>query len=103
MIQKLSSGNELLGGFFLLTGVLLLLGSGGFLIFQSVLWLRDGFWTAYEVRYFWGGDLFQFEWAGVGHVVAWFCTQPLTAGVAMAAVLLIAIGMVILTSRDGPH
>ncbi len=95
--------SEALGGTLLLGGVALLLAAGGISVFQCVLWLKDGFWTTYEVRSLWGGTLFQFKWAGVTQIATWFCTQPLSAGAAMAAIPFMGVGMLILMSRDGPH
>jgi hypothetical protein len=73
-----------IGGLVLVAGVL-------FWLFQGVLWLRDGFWTAFTpVLIF--GPLGLTGWGGVDQIVHCIWLQPVAGIVACIGAAIIAFG-----------
>jgi hypothetical protein len=86
------------GAAVMLCGGLLLAGACGIPLFQCARWLKEGAWTRYEVRCFWGGALLHSERAGIARIVNGFSTLPLSVGAAMAAPPVMSIGAFIIMS-----
>ena len=56
----------------------LLLGALGILAYQGILWLHDGYWTAFslsDVLTLVGLQMPVFEWRGLGKIVYWLLDQ----------------------------
>lgn len=53
----------------------LLIGAVGIFAVQGVLWLRDGYWTAFllsDVLTLVGLQVPEFEWGGLAEIVYWY-------------------------------
>ena len=75
-----------------LAGLFMLLVGLGVVLYQAGLWLRDGYWTYYTVRYALGEPPRSAS-AGVMQMIEWFWMQPLAGGLVMAGFVAIAAGM----------
>jgi hypothetical protein len=70
----------------------MLLGGLGVMLYQGGLWLRDGHWTYYTVRYAFG-ELPHSTWGGVMQIIEWFWMQSLAGGLAMGGIAATAAGI----------
>lgn len=68
----------------------------GVLGFQFILWLRDGAWTSFELRFAWdaiGGRPPNFSWRGVQKIVTGVLELPLSFSFFVPGWMLIGSGI----------
>ena len=84
-----------IGGVVMAAGVILILSAPGILLYQAVLWLRDGFWTPLPCRVLWyalGGGEPSISWLGVQRLALGALEAPLSLGVFLVGCLAAWLG-----------
>lgn len=80
---------------FVLAGIACVVYGLGILAYQFFLWLKYAYWMPREFREAWDifglGDWWP-KWAGLGQIVEWVRTCPLTGGYITIGIILIGLG-----------
>jgi hypothetical protein len=90
MAERNLTDRLLAGPFFIvgaamyICGAAMFLGGLGFALYQCWLWLRDGYWTSFTIRYALGEPP-RSTWAGLAQIIEWIWRQPLAAGLIVAS------------------
>lgn len=91
-MEKPTLGDKLFGLILWLVGLAGILYGVGLLGYQCLLWLKAGYWTAYEINSLWGGTPIHSKWAGVAQITTWLFSQSLAVGSFLVGCLLAFVG-----------
>jgi hypothetical protein len=86
---------QLLSGSTMAVGGLTMLAGPGVLLYQIVLWLRDGVWTPLQVRLVWQELEWPepaFEWLGVQRIANGMLDLPFSLGIFLVGIGIVIVG-----------
>lgn len=90
--MKPSVGDVVFGSLVLLAGIGLVLAGIGTGLYQCALWLREGLWTAIELRDLTDGPPFHHKWLGLERIARWIGEQSVALCSVLAGMILAFAG-----------
>jgi hypothetical protein len=88
--RKVGIGDQIWGLLLVLLGVGLVVGGIGTVLYQCGLWVRDGYWTAIDLRDLTSGPPIHGKWVGLEKILRWFGEQSAgLAGIVIGTVVAI--------------
>lgn len=91
-MAKSTTGDKFFGSVLWLAGIASFVYGVGLAGYQCFLWLKQGYWTAYEISSLWEGKIIHSKWAGMDQITNWVASQSLAFGAILVGFVLFVVG-----------